>query len=92
MSAEQNYNFTIEHDDAGIRMDGVLARLIEETSRNSIQRLIEKGGVSVNGQVINTKKHKLKEGDYVELILQEPLSLEAYPENIPIDIVYEDTD
>lgn len=92
MSRIQTYTFIIDREDEGVRMDSVLARLVEETSRNGIQKLIENGRVSVNGHIITLKKHKLSFGDQVDLTLEEPEVLEAVPENIPLDIVYEDDD
>jgi 23S rRNA pseudouridine1911/1915/1917 synthase len=84
--------FKIEEQDAGERMDIVLSRLLEDTSRSGVQKLIEKGGVLVNGAPVLLKKHKLAEGDLVEISIEEPASLEASPEDIPLDIVYEDDD
>lgn len=92
MYDSKSYIFQIQSEDSNSRIDSVLAKLIEDASRNSIQKLIEEVGVTVNGQIIKSKKHKLKEGDIVELTIEqsEPLALVA--ENIPIDIVYEDED
>lgn len=92
MDGRKIYSFIIDNEYSGARMDSVLSCLIEEASRNSIQKLIEKGGVKVNGQEVSVKKYKLAKGDFVEVTLEEPEILEAVPENIPIDIVYEDND
>lgn len=61
-------------------------------SRSLSQKLIEDGGVSVNGRVILHKSTKLKAGDEVRYIIPEPCEYEVTPENIPLDIVYEDSD
>ena len=82
----------IEEQDAGERMDIVLPELLENISRSSIQKLIEKGNVCVNGIPVTSKKYKLKEGDLVEVRIEEPTPLQAEPENIPLEIVYEDAD
>ncbi len=82
----------IEERDAEERMDIVLPELLENTSRNSIQKLIEKGKVSVNGVPVTSKKYKLKEGDLVEVLIEDPTPLKTEPENIPLSIVYEDED
>jgi 23S rRNA pseudouridine1911/1915/1917 synthase len=84
--------FKIEEQDAGERMDIVLAKLLANTSRSSVQKLIEKGGVLVNETPVLLKKHKLEEGDLVEICIEEPIPMEASPENIPLKIVYEDED
>lgn len=86
------YTFTIEKEQAGMRLDVVLPELMEEASRSSIQSSIENGDVFVNGQKIISKKYKISEGDFVELTMKTPVKLEAVPENIPINIVYEDDD
>ena len=73
-------------------MDAVLARLVEELSRTGVQRLIEKGNVSVNGETITLKKYKLRCGDEVVVLMEEPTVLEVAAQDIPIEIVYEDDD
>ncbi|NLP29892.1 MAG: RluA family pseudouridine synthase [Clostridiales bacterium] len=92
MYDSKSYVFKIESKDSNSRIDSVLANLIEDTSRSSIQKLIEEVGVKVNGQIIKSKKYKLKEGDIVELIIEQAAPLAVLPENIPIEIVYEDDD
>jgi 23S rRNA pseudouridine1911/1915/1917 synthase len=92
LNQESIYTFIIEDKDTGVRMDTILAKLMEESSRNSIQKLIEQGNVSVNGQVVTIKKFKLTEGDFVKVIMKEPSVFEVVPENISIEIVYEDED
>lgn len=88
----ETYNFKIDEPFQGERLDRVLADLMEETSRNSIQRLIENGHVLINGDPVNLKKRKLIVGDLVELNIPEPTHLDVLPENIPLDIIYEDED
>jgi 23S rRNA pseudouridine1911/1915/1917 synthase len=92
MSEAETYSFRIDETFGEERMDRVLAQLMEETSRSSIQRLIESGNVCVNGSMITVKKQRLKIGDLVELTVYEPSALNVIPEDIPIDIVYEDQD
>jgi len=82
----------IEEQDAEERMDIVLPELLENTSRSGIQKLIEKGNVLVNGVPVTSKKYKLKEGDLVEVRIEDPTPLQAEPENIPLSIIYEDAD
>lgn len=76
----------------GVRLDGFLNEQIEDLSRNYAQKLIEEGKVSVNGMIIVKKNHKLKAGDQVEIEMPEPEVLDIVPEDIPIEIVYEDDD
>lgn len=73
----------------GERVDKFLSLLLENSSRNSIQKLIENGKVLVNGVVVN-KKYKVSTDDEVKVLPSELKPLDAEPENIPLDIVYED--
>lgn len=75
----------------GLRADAALAEALEEVSRSATQRLIESGAVTWNGKTIS-KKDKLPAGAEVEVILPEPEPIEAQPEDIPLDIVFEDED
>ncbi|GAB1476680.1 RluA family pseudouridine synthase [Bacillota bacterium] len=82
----------IEESDAGERIDAALADILTGVSRSSIQRLIEKDKVLVNGLPVISKSYKLKEGDSVDISFEEPVLLAAIPENLPLDIFYEDDD
>jgi 23S rRNA pseudouridine1911/1915/1917 synthase len=79
----------IEPDHAGVRLDTFLAAQFEGWSRARLQRLIENEDVLVNGKV-SKPSYKLREGDEVEIELIAPTTTGFAPENIPIDIVYED--
>ena len=81
--------FIISSEVAGERLDKAVSILCENISRSSAQLLIEDGNVLVNGSVAN-KKTTLKVGDTVSIELPEPKELDVTPENIPLDIVYED--
>ena len=73
----------------GERIDKFLSVLLEDSSRNAIQKLIENGKVLVNGAVVN-KKYKVSTDDEIKMLPSELKPLDAEPENIPLDIVYED--
>lgn len=60
-----------------------------ELSRSYTARLAEDGLVTVNGSAVD-KKYKLKGGERIEIAVPEPESLEALPQDIPLDIIYED--
>lgn len=81
---------TIEEETAG-RIDKYLADKLTDYTRSFIQKQIEQDGVKVNYQVVNSK-YKLKQGDEVELTIADPVEVDIIPENIPIEIVYEDAD
>jgi 23S rRNA pseudouridine1911/1915/1917 synthase len=75
--------------DAGRRLDAFLAEKVEGWSRARLQRLIEGGDVLVNGREAKTS-YKLRENDEIDVELTEPAAERFEPENIPLDIVYED--
>ena len=81
--------FRIPDLEAGARLDAYLAAKISERSRSSIQRLIEDGDVLVNDRAAKSS-YKLRAGDRVEVELAPPPPTSFTPENIPLDIVYED--
>ncbi len=78
------------HDESS-RLDRYLAslQLPELISRNFVEKLISAGNVRVDGKHVK-KNHLLQYNDNIEIIVPEPERLKAEPENIPIDIVYED--
>lgn len=77
--------------DGGDRLDRFLSARDETLSRAAAQKLIEDGLVTVNGKTA-AKSIKLKPGDTVCYTLPDPAPLEAQPQDIPLDIVYEDSD
>ena len=83
--------FLVEENDAGKRIDSFLAECIDDITRNAVQRLIEDSNVSINGKV-PSKNYKLKTGDTITVVIPDPKLPEARPENIPIEIIYEDDD
>ena len=80
----------VQPDDAGTRLDQFASKCAELT-RSAAARLIEEGAVTVNSKAV-AKNYKVAAGDAVEITLPEPEPAEALPENIPLDIVYEDED
>ena len=81
----------VDEGAAGERLDRFLAGRELEVSRSHIQKLIESGCVLVNGRTAKANA-KLREGDAVETELPEAQELEILPEDIPLDILYEDSD
>ena len=79
----------VNAENEGERIDKFLSVLVADTSRTSIQKSIENGYVFVNGKNVN-KKYKVQIGDEVKILEQELKILDASPENIPLDIVFED--
>jgi 23S rRNA pseudouridine1911/1915/1917 synthase len=81
--------FLVAAEDAGTRLDAYLAARINDWSRARIQRLIEDGDVLVGGRTIKPS-YKLRANDEVEAELTPPASADFTPENIPLEVVYED--
>jgi 23S rRNA pseudouridine1911/1915/1917 synthase len=77
-------------EDAGTRLDSYLAAAFA-LSRSAAERLIQEGRVTVSGGEAN-KKYRLHGGERIVLTLPAPTPAEAQPEDIPLDIVYEDED
>ncbi|MBV7275032.1 RluA family pseudouridine synthase [Clostridiaceae bacterium UIB06] len=87
----ENKQFKVEQDAVNLRLDLFLSRLFEDKSRSYLQNLIEEGNVRING--INKKSnYKLKPNDIVDINIPEPVALNIEPEDIPLDILYEDSD
>lgn len=82
-------SFTISTLQAGLRLDVFLAQADESFSRSQIKNAIEEGEVTVNGKKPKVSQH-LKEGDLVELHLEPAIEAAAVPQDIPLNIVYED--
>ena len=72
-----------------LRLDKWLSEQITDLTRTALQNLIENGGVLVNGKTV-AKNYKQKSGDSIKIIIPEPVELNTEPEDIPLDIVYED--
>ena len=83
---------TASADDAGSRLDAFIGYNTDELSRSYAVKLIEKGRVKLNGETVRSKKHSVSEGDIIIIDMPEPEPLEVTAENIPLDIVYEDSD
>ena len=86
----EKFVLNVEETDSGIRLDKWLASKKEtDMTRTAVQNLIESGGVIVNGKTVS-KNYKQKSGDVIEVTIPDPVELDAKPEDIPLDIVYED--
>lgn len=83
-------DFVAEKKDIGMRLDIFLSEYADITRSNS-QKLLEDGCVFVNENK-ETKKYRMKENDEVRVELPEPRVIDAVPQDIPLDIVYEDDD
>ena len=83
--------FTADTSSANLRIDKYLSDVMPQQSRSYIQKLIKDEAVFVDLKPVKSN-HKLKPGQSIKICLPEPVSLDIQPENIPLDIIYEDDD
>ncbi|WP_203648499.1 RluA family pseudouridine synthase [Secundilactobacillus yichangensis] len=81
----------LEITDQSGRLDKVLSEMMPDESRSHLKQAIEEDRVLVNSQV-EKPKYKVQPGDQIEVTIPDPVPLDLEPENIPLDIVYEDDD
>lgn len=84
-------SWIIEAEWDNIRIDRFLSEQLENVSRSYIQKLIKDGCVTADGRPVKAN-YKLKLGVTIEIDIPEPVSLDVEPQDIPLDIVYEDAD
>ena len=83
--------YIVEEKDAKVRIDKAISEKDPNLSRVAIQRLIDNGKILVNGK--NTKaSYKLSVGDEITIEKEEPVEVKLEAEEIPLDVVYEDSD
>lgn len=80
-----------ELEDVGIRIDKFLSEQLEDLSRSYIQKLIKDENILVNDKKIKPN-YKIMNGDRIQVFIPDPQVLDIQPENIPLDILYEDDD
>lgn len=85
----ESLHFTVADEDAGKRLDAYLAEKIADWSRSRLQAVIADGDVAVNGRPAKAS-HKVRAGEEIDVELPPPADEKFEPENIPLDIVYED--
>lgn len=78
-------------DTAGVRLDKFVSESAENMTRSAAVKLIEDGCCTVNGKAA-VKNYKLKSGDNVKIEIPDAAEVDILPEDIPLDIVYEDND
>ena len=78
-------------EDAGTRIDAWLAANLEDVTRSGAQRLLEEGKVTKDGKAL-AKNYKLTGREILEVSLPDPEPVDVVPQNIPLDIVFEDGD
>lgn len=82
----------VNKDYKGLRIDKFLALSFPEMSRSQLQRLIKNGNVSCDDDIIADNSFKVREDDVYQVFVPPAVDADPQPENIPLDIVYEDED
>ncbi len=82
-------DLTVSAEHAGERLDKFLSDSVEGLSRSSLTKLIEDGKVTVGEKAVK-KNYKVADGDRVTVLIDDPKPVDITPEDIPLDIVYED--
>ena len=82
---------TLTADRPGERADALLARLVPDLTRSAAQKLLERGAVTLNGGLAR-KNDRPDPGDVLEVVLPDPEPIDLVPQDIPLDVVYEDGD
>lgn len=78
-------------EDSGSRIDKYISDNIAQLTRSSVQGLISSGAVMADGRAVS-KNYKLRGGEEISVEIPDPEPMDAQPEDIPLDIVYEDDD
>lgn len=81
----------VSNETAGQRIDKWLSENIEDLSRSSVQKLLKENNILINSHAVS-KNYKLRADDIIDINIPEPEILDVAPQNIPVDIVYEDDD
>ena len=86
----EHYRFVAEKGQNLLRVDKFLVSHIDNTSRNRIQQAAEANCILANGKAVKSN-YRVKPGDIISLVMDRPrYELDIIPEDIPLDIVYED--
>ncbi len=87
----EHFRFVVDKGQSPMRLDKYIVMKTESISRNRIQNAIAAGNITVNGKPAKAS-YKIKPGDTIVVLLPYPSEFEIVPEEIPLDIVYEDND
>ena len=79
----------VDENDIGLRLDSFVSGLLKDFSRSKIQNFIKCGDITVNSE-IKKPSYQLREGDSIEIRLPEKDDVKIIPQNIPLNIIYED--
>ncbi|EFY07360.1 23S rRNA pseudouridine(1911/1915/1917) synthase RluD [Succinatimonas hippei] len=88
----QNVILTITDEFHNKRLDAALGGLIDTHSRSTLREYIDEGKVAVDGVVITKPSIKVSSGQIVSVTIPDPEDLDAKPQDLPLDIIYQDDD
>lgn len=83
--------YEINQEQKGNRIDKLVSSIQEDISRVTIQRMIEEGNILVNGKKVRTS-YKVTTGDIITIEKEEAKETDILPQEIPLNIIYEDED
>lgn len=83
--------FKVEQEQNNIRIDKLISDIEKDMSRTAIQRMIEEGNILVNGKNVRTS-YKAICGDIITITKEEPKEIDILPQEMPLDVIYEDND
>lgn len=83
--------FTVTEEIRGERIDTAVSDNFPDLTRSAVQKLIADENVLVNGTPV-VKNYKVRTGDIIEVVIPEPTVMSVEPQNIPIDVLFEDAD
>lgn len=83
--------YIVSQEEKGKRLDAYISSANTDITRTSAQRLIEDGNILVNGKNVKVS-YKIQENDKISVEIPEPKQIELKAQNIPIEIIYEDSD
>ena len=92
MQEKDIQSFEVEESQDGLRLDKYLADIYSGQSRSFFQKLIKSGNASVNDITVSKAGHTVSCGDIITVEIPKLQAVEIVPENIPLDILYEDAD
>jgi len=92
MAEELRQEFEVTEEYDGERIDRYLTQIYTDQSRSFFQKLIRSGNVMIQGEPVTKNGTTVDAGDLISVLLPEPQSVDIKPQDIPLDILYEDDD
>lgn len=88
----KEFDFVTTEEWENERIDKCLGSIVDSLSRSYLQKLLSQGQILVNNQPVSKSSYRLKPDDCIKVLLPPSIIPDITPENIPLDILYEDTD